>query len=94
MSTDKLIKELEEQEYILPKDVLQGTSEDELVKQLEDIFNSHKDLLEANPEFRTKYIELVNYLFVLNLQKDKSDQKGTLFNEALIEYLLSSPRGV
>lgn len=90
MSTDNLVKEIEERDYILPKDILKQTSEDELVKQLEEIFSKHKKRIAEEPEFRRKYIELVNYVIILNLRKAKKEQKKSLFDKDLIQYLLSS----
>ncbi len=91
MSTDQLVKTIEEQEYILPKNILQNMSEEELIKEIEEIFNKYQEKIDNESEFRRKYMELINYVFVLNIRRDKAHQKKTLFNKDIIQHLLSIP---
>lgn len=94
MRTTQLIRELEKEEYILPKDILKKISEDELIKQIEEIYVKHQDVLQEQEKLRYKYTELVSYLFFLNIQRAKSKKKSKLFSDKLINYLLSTPEGV
>ncbi len=89
MSTDDLIKTIEEEEYILPKDILKNTSEDQLIKELEEIFEKYQKKIEEEKSFRSKYTELVNYVFFLNLSRSESKKKQHPLNENIVNYLLN-----
>lgn len=90
MSTKDLINEIEKNEYILPKDILEGLTEAELINEIEEIFNKHKKKLENDVLFRQKYTELVNYIFVTNVYKPKKNKKKEIFDKKIIKYLLSA----
>lgn len=94
MSATQLIQAIEEQEYILPKSILKDRDEEQLAKELVEIFNTYPEKLEADTEFRKKYTELVNYLLVRNLYRDKTKQKNIVFDSNIINYLLSKPKTV
>jgi len=91
MSTTKLIKELEKEEFVLPKDILDKIDEEELIKQIEEIYSKHHDILQREENFRHKYIDLVSYLLFVNIQRTKSKKKSKIFSENLITYLLTTP---
>ena len=91
MDTSQLIKQLESNEYILPKDILARVSEEDLVREIEEIFKAYPQKIEAEDNFRSKYIELVNYLLISNLRREGKARKKPLFDKNLISYLLSTP---
>lgn len=90
MTTTQLIKELESNNYVLPKDILAKISEEDLVRELQEIFEKYPKKIETEEAFREKYIELINYLLVVNLHREKKAKKP-LFDKSLITYLLSTP---
>ncbi len=91
MNTAQLVKELESNEYILPKDILARVSEEDLVREIEEIFKAYPQKIETEENFRSKYIELVNYLLISNLRREEKTRKKYLFDKNLINYLLSTP---
>lgn len=86
MSADQLIKEIEEKDDILPKDFLDDSSEDELISEIEEIYKDHRSLLDSEPGFKDKYIELVSYVYYWALSSEKFKDKQ-VFDPLLIEYL-------
>lgn len=89
MSTEQLIQELEHDDFILPKDILDRVSEEQLIRELQEIYDKHLEKIEREERFRRKYTELVNFLLLLNLEKTK--RKKNVFDRGLVQYLLSMP---
>jgi len=91
MKTKQLLNAIDAREELLPVDILKNITEEELIDVLKKIFQNSKERIENDDEFRRKYIELVNYVLVRNLYKEKSKQKKNLFDQKLINFLLLSP---
>ena len=91
MTTKQLVQLIEAEEYILPKSILKDTTEDELANELIEIYHKYHKKLEKEAEFRRKYTELINYMLVLNIRREKDRKKKILFDKNLINYLLSTP---
>ncbi len=88
MSAKDLVKQIESKDYILPKDIMEKMSEAELIELIEEIYKNYRKKLENEIEFRQRYTELVNYVFVTNSYKEK--KKKNLFDRSMINFLLSS----
>ncbi len=89
MSTKDLVRLIETDEYILPKDLLANRSLDELAVELEDIYKSYRPKLDNQPIFREKYMSVVSYLLVNGIV-GKREHKVS-FDTNIISYLLASP---
>lgn len=91
MTTEQLIQELETNERILPKDLLQQADAETLAREAVLIFENHRDLLEQNKALQRNFLELVNYLYIVSLNKKAPKPKSSLFSDRLINGLLSLP---
>ena len=86
MTTSDFIDLLEGDKLLLPQSIFSNNNEADVVKGLEEIYKNKKAKLEEDESFRSRYIEVVNYLLISNLNNDK---KPNLVDSSIINYLLS-----
>lgn len=90
MNVQELIRELEKNKPILPKEILNSSSERELVSLIINIYESHPEKLKEKV-FQENFLYLVTYLYKLHLSRKTKQTKEPIFSSALIESLISLP---
>lgn len=92
MTTDELLRLIErEDDYLLPQELMQQTTEKELIHELEVIFDKYQTRLQEEVKFRDRYLELVNYVFFRQLSRSSSTPKRNPFNNDVVSFIRSLP---
>ncbi|HEX8227477.1 MAG TPA: hypothetical protein VF572_06440 [Candidatus Saccharimonadales bacterium] len=87
MSSEELVKRIEADEYILPAEIRKQVSDEQLLKDMEEIFRKYQSKLKSEESFRRKYIDIFAYLFSENL----TGKTKLKFNDDMITTLLAFP---
>lgn len=94
MKRDQLLKTLRTADDLLPQQVLQDATLTQLVVELDAIFAENRQELDINQKFRHNFTEIVNYVYLLTLEKKPEQRDKMLFNPHLIANLLQPKSAV
>jgi hypothetical protein len=90
MTTQELERELKTADDLLPQDILRDVTIEQLAAQLREIFAKDKALLERDARFRDNFTGVVNYIYIVLLNKPPAKRQKNLFSDTLINTLLTS----
>lgn len=89
MTKENLVKELQHSDTILPAVILRDMTSEQTAVVLAEVFKTYKQELLHNRKFRDNFTELVNYIYLLNLNKEPTKRKKNLFSTSLTSFLLN-----
>jgi RecG-like helicase len=89
MSTDQLLIELKQNDNLLPQELLKDITLSDLTKSLIEIFDDHRDELEADLKLRANFTELINYIYLVTLSKKPEQRNKHIFSNQLTTFLLN-----
>lgn len=89
MTKDQLQRKLAESQNLLPQEILPQTNAQQLANILIEIFEEDRERLETDRLFQHNYLELVNYLLVANLNRQRSGR--SIFETSFLDNVLALP---